>query len=109
MSAPCGTAARGAFLTGVGRVLDIFFEKIKKIRHAIDKSKILCYNSKGRYAAMAQLVEHILGKDEVISSNLISSSRKPECVSVRVFYFFGLFFTFFPSARSFLSIFFGMN
>ena len=25
---------------------------------------------------MAQLVEHILGKDEVISSNLISSSRK---------------------------------
>ena len=27
-------------------------------------------------AAMAQLVEHILGKDEVISSTLISSSRK---------------------------------
>ena len=25
---------------------------------------------------MAQLVEHILGKDEVISSNLISSSRE---------------------------------
>ena len=28
------------------------------------------------YAAMAQLVEHILGKDEVPSSNLGSSSRK---------------------------------
>ena len=26
---------------------------------------------------MAQLVEHILGKDEVISSNLISSSKQP--------------------------------
>ena len=26
---------------------------------------------------MAQLVEHILGKDEVISSNLITSSRSP--------------------------------
>ena len=29
-----------------------------------------------RFAAIAQLVERILGKDEVISSNLISSSRK---------------------------------
>ena len=29
---------------------------------------------------MAQLVEHILGKDEVISSTLISSSSKPFCI-----------------------------
>ena len=29
-----------------------------------------------RCAAMAQVVEHILGKDEVTSSNLVSSSRK---------------------------------
>ena len=29
------------------------------------------------FAAMAQLVEHILGKDEVPSSNLGSSSRQP--------------------------------
>ena len=37
-------------------------------------------------AAMAQLVEHILGKDEVPSSNLGSSSmKKPVCVSKRVF------------------------
>ena len=29
-----------------------------------------------KYAAMAQVVEHVLGKDEVTSSNLVSSSRK---------------------------------
>lgn len=33
-------------------------------------------------AAMAQVVEHVLGKDEVTSSNLVSSSiKKPECGS----------------------------
>ena len=37
---------------------------------------------------MAQSVEHILGKDEVISSNLISSSRQPrgEILGALVFY-----------------------
>ncbi len=36
---------------------------------------------------MAQLVEHILGKDEVISSNLISSSRKtPACHKPEFFF-----------------------
>ena len=29
-----------------------------------------------KYAAMAQVVEHVLGKDEVTSSNLVSSSKK---------------------------------
>ncbi len=29
-----------------------------------------------RNAAMAQVVEHVLGKDEVTSSNLVSSSNK---------------------------------
>ena len=29
-----------------------------------------------RYAVMAQAVEHVLGKDEVTSSNLVNSSRK---------------------------------
>ncbi len=29
-----------------------------------------------RNAAMAQVVEHVLGKDEVTSSNLVSSSKK---------------------------------
>ena len=32
-----------------------------------------------RYAAMAQLVEHILGKDEVPGPNPGSSSRQPRC------------------------------
>ena len=36
---------------------------------------------KDENAAMAQLVEHILGKDEVISSNLISSSRQPRGIA----------------------------
>ena len=36
-------------------------------------------------AAMAQLVEHILGKDEVPSSNLGSSSKNPFGVSRRDF------------------------
>ena len=43
------------------------------------------------FAAMAQVVEHILGKDEVTSSNLVSSSKKKHfllgsvsfCVCVR--------------------------
>ena len=41
---------------------------------------------------MAQLVEHILGKDEVISSNLISSSKDPDCISGRDFCFSVRFF-----------------
>ena len=32
-------------------------------------------------ADMAQLVEHILGKDEVTSSNLVSSSKAPSTIS----------------------------
>ena len=40
---------------------------------------------------MAQLVEHILGKDEVISSNLITSSRSPVGESPRGFCFLALF------------------
>ncbi len=34
---------------------------------------------------MAQLVEHILGKDEVISSTLISSSKKERSFSFVLF------------------------
>ena len=30
----------------------------------------------GRNAGIAQLVEHVIGNDEVISSNLITSSKK---------------------------------
>ena len=36
-------------------------------------------------AAMAQLAEHVLGKDEVTSSNLVSSSIK--CTAIIVVYF----------------------
>ena len=35
---------------------------------------------------MAQVVEHILGKDEVGSSSLPNSSKNPDCVSGRDFY-----------------------
>ena len=58
-------------------------KKYSFFKKCIDKRKIICYNnqaSRGNilvYAAMAQLVEHILGKDEVPSSNLGSSSRQP--------------------------------
>ena len=44
---------------------------------------------------MAQLVEHILGKDEVISSNLISSSREGDGSVAFSFFFFLLRFLFF--------------
>ena len=36
-------------------------------------------------ATMAQQVAHVIGNDEVISSNLISSSKNPECNRVRDF------------------------
>ncbi len=39
---------------------------------------------------MAQLVEHILGKDEVISSNLITSSSTRRSKGLRVFYLYGI-------------------
>ena len=44
----------------------------------LDKTAFINYNSNVAKinAAMAQVVEHILGKDEVTSSNLVSSSRK---------------------------------
>ena len=44
----------------------------------LDKIAFINYNSNVAkiYAAMAQVVEHILGKDEVTSSNLVSSSQK---------------------------------
>ena len=44
---------------------------------------------------MAQSVEHILGKDEVTSSILVSSSKNPVHASGRDFYFFTLHFSLF--------------
>ena len=42
---------------------------------------------------MAQLVEHILGKDEVISSNLITSSSTRRPFGLRVFVFLAFLFS----------------
>ena len=61
--------------------LCIFFKKNAK--KCIDKFFLICYNivrheeTFSWYAAMAQLVEHILGKDEVPGPNPGSSSRQP--------------------------------
>ena len=55
----------------------------------IDKNHSFCYNIKcsaeifANDAAMAQLVEHILGKDEVPGPNPGSSSRQPRCSKER--------------------------
>ena len=43
-------------------------------------------------AVMAQAVEHVLGKDEVTSSNLVNSSRNASCFTWSVFCFFPAFF-----------------
>lgn len=55
-------------------------KKSRNRKKGIDKSGLYLYNNlcrkKVAYAAMAQVVEHILGKDEVSSSNLLSSSTK---------------------------------
>ena len=40
-----------------------------------------------QYAAMAQVVEHILGKDEVTSSNLVSSSRGSSAKAEELLFF----------------------
>ena len=60
----------------------IFFSK------PLDKMKKLCYNSEvgGFHAGMAQLVEHVIGNDEVISSTLIASSRTLIAIAVRVLF-----------------------
>ena len=48
-----------------------------KREKSIDKCHILYYNTQAvENAAIAQPVERILGKDEVASSNLASSSKK---------------------------------
>ena len=43
-------------------------------------------DSETKYAAIAQQVERILGKDEVASSNLASSSKKEEHLPVFLFF-----------------------
>ena len=55
-----------------------FKQKIGIIfKRGIDNTRIIWYNTRVvKNAAIAQMVERILGKDEVISSILISSSIK---------------------------------
>ena len=64
-------------LSGNGGVR--FFGRKKFFQKVLTKRPSLCYNNQARkaYAAIAQSAERILGKDEVISSNLISSSKQP--------------------------------
>ena len=52
----------------------IIFKKL--LTNAPRSAIIVNVESQTKSAGMAQLVEHILGKDEVISSTLITSSRK---------------------------------
>ncbi len=55
----------------------------------LDKTAFINYNSNVAKinAAMAQVVEHILGKDEVTSSNLVSSSKNKGTTSVVLLFF----------------------
>ena len=61
----------------------------KKFEKPIDKIRTIVYNSyrcQEQFADMAQLVEHILGKDEVTSSNLVISSKNPaQCAGFLLF------------------------
>ena len=51
-------------------------KKLKYLKKSLDKQGEIIYNIKRcKCAAMAQVVEHILGKDEVTSSSLVSSSK----------------------------------
>ena len=63
------------------------------VRTAKAKNGALCAGQKNEYAAMAQQVEHVLGKDEVTGSNPVSSSKK---TTQR-----GGFFLYFRQKRSF--------
>ena len=56
---------------------------LKKSEKTLDKEISICYNNKvANNAGMAQSVEHVIGNDEVISSILITSSRKKHiCVA----------------------------
>ena len=63
------------------QILEGFFQK------RLDNSIALLYNVKAVWnAAIAQPVERILGKDEVASSNLASSSKEPEIYGFRALF-----------------------
>lgn len=60
-------------LQKIGRKVGISLKKRLTSRLVIG---IITLALKEQCAAMAQVVEHVLGKDEVTSSNLVSSSTK---------------------------------
>ena len=51
-------------------------------------TEAVCERRKTKYAAIAQPVERILGKDEVASSNLASSSKTLKLLEFRGFSYF---------------------
>ena len=62
------------------------------MKFAIDNRLGFCYN---QYrvkcsADIAQLAEHVIGNDEVISSNLITSSREARCENSEPLFIFAL-------------------
>ena len=67
---------------------------LKIFQKSIAKFLVLCYynirSERTLFAAMAQVVERILGKDEVGSSSLPSSSKKDGFLTV---FFLLLFFS----------------
>ena len=72
----------------------LFFAKSAEIgKKMLDKTADPLYNLKAvKNAAIAQSVERILGKDEVASSNLASSSKASETFGFQRFSFaFGAF------------------
>ena len=68
------------FFAKVNKKTKIFPFSQNFFQKAIDKRIFFCYNyircNQTTFAAMAQQVEHVLGKDEVTGSNPVSSSRK---------------------------------
>ena len=66
-------------------------KKIKNkniFKKGLDKRVRIWYNNKVAGAGMAQSVEHVIGNDEVISSILITSSKKPKDNRPWVFSFY---------------------
>ena len=65
---------------------------------------MICYNIKvvnrRHNAGMAQSVEHVIGNDEVISSILITSSKK-SCTQVQDFYLLPLTSSLLPKMAGF--------
>ena len=72
------------------RTFQEILQKVKKFfQKSIDKPKDICYNIiVARQAGMAQSVEHVIGNDEVISSILITSSKKKEQRQKPLFFLF---------------------